>query len=201
MKKKMLVIGLTGGIGMGKSTAAKILRGFRLPVHNADQAVHNLLRKGGKAVRPVARLFPDTFKRGAIDREILGRDIFHRPQKLKKLEKILHPLVQQIEREFLRAAHKRKTPAAILEIPLLFETGAERRCDVTLCVTAPKAIQKARVIRRPGMNNARFKAILARQMTDSEKRRRADYIIRTGKGYADTKKQLRKILAQLLGEK
>ena len=197
----MIILGLTGGIGMGKSTAAKILRGFGLPVHNSDDAVHALLKKGGKAVKLVAKLFPDAHKGGAIDRKIVGRAVFKDPRKLKKLEKILHPLVREAEGEFARRARAKKIPAIVLEIPLLFETGAERRCDATLCVTAPKAVQKARVMKRPNMTPARFKAILARQMPDDEKRKRADYVIRTDKGPADAKRHLMVVLNKLLLKK
>jgi dephospho-CoA kinase len=193
----MLIIGLTGGIGMGKSAAAEILRGFGLPVYNADHAVHALLRKGGKGVKPVARLFPRALKNGAIDRAVLGQSAFGEPAKLKKLERILHPLARRTEREFLKQARRRKVAAAVLEIPLLFETGAEKRCDVTLCLTASKAAQKARVLRRKGMNAVKLAAILKRQMPDSEKRRRADYVIRTDVSRGDTKRHLRKIIQRL----
>jgi dephospho-CoA kinase len=195
--QRPMIIGLTGGIGMGKSTAAKILRDLGLPVHNADDAVHALLRKGGKAVKPVAKYFPESFKGGAIDRKILGKLVFNNSRKLKQLEKILHPLVHKSEADFLRKVRKRKIPAAILEIPLLFETGAEKRCDFTICVMAPKPVQKARVMKRPGMTPERFKAILSRQMPDSEKQKRADLVVQTGKGIADTKKRFIYILSEL----
>ncbi len=198
MKKRMLVIGLTGGIGMGKSTAADILRSFGLPVYEADKTVHRLLRKNGKAVKPVARLFPAAFKRDAIDRKEVGKLVFGQPQLLKKLEAILHPLVRRAEKEFLAKARKQKKPAIILEIPLLFETGGEKRCDATLCVTAPPAVQKKRVMQRPGMTAQKLKAILGRQMPDMEKQKRADFVIQTGGTYADTKKQLRAVLECLL---
>jgi dephospho-CoA kinase len=190
----MLVIGLTGGIGMGKSTAAKILQEFGLPVYHADKAVHLLLKKGGAAVKPVAKLFPDTLKKGAIDRQALGEIVFGDDAKLKKLEKILHPLVQKMENEFLSKAKKRKALAAVLEIPLLFETNGGKRCDFTICVTAPKDVQKERVLQREGMTPAKFAAILKRQMSDKDKRAKADYVVHTGDGYAKTVEQLRRIL-------
>lgn len=193
----MLILGLTGGIGMGKSTAASILAGFGLPVHNADQVVHGLLQKGGKAVKPIAKIFPEVLKGGAIDRAALGRLVFHHPVRLKKLEKILHPLVVRDEKLFLKEARRAKVAAVVLEIPLLFETKADRRCDVVLCVTAPRPVQKARVLQRQGMTEAKFKAILARQMPDKDKQRRADFVIQTGTSRADTQKQLRKILDDL----
>jgi dephospho-CoA kinase len=190
----MLVIGLTGGIGMGKSAAAHILRDFGLPVYHADKVVHALLRKGGGAVRPVASLFPVALKHGAIDRAVLGRLVFGYAGKLKKLEKILHPLARQAEKEFLRRTRKKKARAAVLEIPLLFETGGHERCDFTICVTAPKKVQKARVLKRKGMTAEKLEAVLARQMSDAAKRKRADYVVTTGGSYAKTREQLRRIL-------
>lgn len=193
----MLVIGLTGGIGMGKSTAAEILTGFGLPVHNSDHVVHALLQKGGKGVRPVAKIFPESLRNGAIDRAVLGKLVFGKPEQLEKLEKILHPLVWKSENDFLKQAKKKKYAAAVLEIPLLFETGAEKRCDFVICVTAPKAVQKSRVMKRKGMTETKFKSIVARQMPDAEKRRRADFVIKTGASKADTKKQIRSVLQHL----
>jgi dephospho-CoA kinase len=124
--------------------------------------------------------------------------VFGKPAKLKKLEAILHPLVRRAERHFINQAKRAKAAAVVLEIPLLFETGGEKRCDITICVTAPKAVQKARVLRRKGMDEARLKAILARQMPDAEKRRHADFVVRTGVSRADTKRQLRDILSRSL---
>jgi dephospho-CoA kinase len=194
----MLIVGLTGSIGMGKSTAASILKSFGLPVHNADQAVHALLEKGGKAVRPVAKIFPEAVKNNAIDRAVLGKMVFGKPAQLKKLEKILHPLVVNAERAFIKQAKRDGLAAVVLEIPLLFETGAEKRCDITICVSAPKAVQKARVLKRKGMTAARFKAILARQMPAAEKCRRADFVVGTGISRANTKRQLQSILQFLI---
>lgn len=193
-KKKMLVIGLTGGIGTGKSTAARILNGFGLPIYSADQAVHDLLAKGGKAVKPVTRLFPESLKRGAIDRKILGPLVFGKPDKLKRLEAVLHPLVHKAEAVFLKQARRDGAAAAILEIPLLFETGAQKRCDFVICVTAPRAVQKERVLRRAGMTEAKFNAILRHQMKDAARRERADHVVPTQGGHADTKKRLARIL-------
>lgn len=199
--KRPLVIGLTGSIGMGKSTAAKILGSFDLPVFCADTAVHALLAPGGKAVKPAARLFPGAAKDRGIDRKALGREAFASAAKLQRLEKILHPLVRRAEKEFINKAKKSKTPAVVLEIPLLFETGADKLCDVTLCVSAPRTVQKKRVLGRAGMTPARFRAILKRQMPDRTKRRRADFVVGTGKGYADTRRQLQRIVAVLLESK
>ena len=193
----MKIIGLTGSIGMGKSTVAEILRQMGFPTYNADATVHEVLKKNGKAVAAVANLFPETLKRGAIDRKLLGQVVFGQPDKLRKLERIIHPLVRQAECAFLQKARKIKAQAAILEIPLLFETNGEKRCDLTLCVTAPRAIQKARVLSRPHMTEEKFRAILAHQMPDAEKRRKADYILPTGKGLEATEIQLRKLFTKL----
>jgi len=194
----MLIIGLTGGIGMGKSAAARILKRMGLPVYHADRAVHDLLRKNGKAVKPVARAFPEALRRGAIDRAVLGPLVFGQPRKLKRLEKILHPLVQEAEKAFLKNARRMEAPAAVLEVPLLFETGGEKRCDTVLCVTAPRVVQRARVLARPGMTEAKLKAILKRQMPDKQKRAKADYVIHTGASYADTRQQLRRVMNIIL---
>ncbi|MDP9128565.1 MAG: dephospho-CoA kinase [Pseudomonadota bacterium] len=199
-RPKMLVIGLTGGIGMGKSTAARILSRLGFPVYHADRAVHDLLGKHGKAIPAVRRAFPESLRGGAISRKLLGRIVFDDPAKLRQLENILHPLVQEAERSFLREMRRAKVRAVFLEIPLLFETGAEARCDAVLCVTAPRAIQKARVLSRRGMTEVRLRAILKRQLPDLQKRRRADYIIHTGKGLADTRRQLVAIIDCLLNE-
>jgi dephospho-CoA kinase len=194
---RMMIIGLTGSIGMGKSTAAEILRELGFPTYSADKAVHDLLKRNGKAVAPVARLFPAALKKNAIDRKILGQSVFGQPKKLRQLEKIIHPLLRDAEQKFLRQACGKKTRAAILEIPLLFETGADKRCDITFCVTAPRAVQKARVLARPGMSAERLRAILARQMPDAGKRKKADFIIPTGKGLDATRKHLNKLLKDL----
>ena len=198
MKGKCLVLGLTGGIGMGKSTAAKILSGFGFPIYSADKAVHNLLMKKGEAVKVLAETFPQSFKKGAIDRKILGQLVFGNKVKLKKLETILHPLVHKKEKIFLNDVKKEGSLLAILEIPLLFETGAEKRCDFTLCVTASKQVQKARVMKRKGMTGARFNAIVKRQMSDAKKKSLADFVVDTSKGYGATKQQLKVIVEELL---
>jgi dephospho-CoA kinase len=195
--KRMLIIGLTGSIGMGKSTAARILQDLGFPIYSADDAVHNLLRKNGRAVAYVAKQFPQTLKRGSIDRKLLGQAVFGQPDKLRTLERIIHPLIRTAERSFLQQARANKHAAAILEIPLLFETGADQRCDITFCVTAPRATQHARVLARPNMSPERLNAILARQMPDTEKRKRADYIIPTGKGLEATATHLSKLLQGL----
>ncbi len=199
-KNRPMIIGLTGSIGTGKSTAAKILKSMGLPVHNADHAVHAALAKGGSSVRSVARLFPSTLKGGSIDRQALGRAVFNNPEGLKRLEKILHPVVAKSEQAFVSAAYRRGKKAVVLEIPLLFEIGAERWCDVTICMTAPRPIQQKRVMQRTGMTLAKFKAILKQQMPNREKCRRADFVINSGKGLADTKRQIKKMWKQIKTE-
>ncbi len=176
----MIVLGLTGSIGMGKSTAANVLRRMRVPVHDADRAVHRLLGPGGVAVAAVARAFPEVVRGGAVDRRALGRRVFDDARALARLEAILHPLVRREEERFLKRAAARRAPLAVLDIPLLFETGAERRCDATVLVTAPRFVQMARVLSRRGMTQERLETIRRRQMPDAEKRRRADFVVPTG---------------------
>lgn len=171
------VLGLTGSIGMGKSTTARLFAEAGIPVWDADQAVHQLYGAGGAAVAPVARLCPQALKKGGIDREALKRWIARDPTALGKLEAEVHPLVAQARAAFLRDARLRAVPLVVLDIPLLFETGADAHCDSTLVVTAPLEIQKARVLARPGMTEERFQTILDRQMPDARKRARADHII------------------------
>ncbi len=176
----MRVLGLTGSIGMGKSAAARALRRLGVPVHDADATVHRLVGPGGGAVAAVARAFPGVVADGAVDRAALGRQVFDNPPALARLEAILHPLVQRSEQRFLRGASARRVPVAVLDIPLLFETNGERRCDAVLVVSAPRFVQEARVLRRKGMTAARLLAVRARQMPDAEKRRRADFVVPTG---------------------
>lgn len=194
-RKKPWIIGLTGSIGMGKSTAARMLKDFGVPVFDADLAVHLLLAKDGAAVAKIAKIFPDSFKKGAIDRKILGQLVFGAPARLRQLEAILHPLVQRQEKIFL--TQNAKARAVVLEIPLLFETGADKRCDVTIVVTAPKQVQKQRVLKRKSMTLQKFKAILAQQMPDAEKCALADFCVETSDGKACTRQKLANILARL----
>ncbi len=188
----MRVLGLTGCIGMGKSAAARALRRLGVPVHDADAAVHRLMGPGGGAVAAVGRAFPGIVADGAVDRAALGRRVFDNPAALARLEAILHPLVQRSEQRFLRGASARREPVAVLDIPLLFETSGERRCDAVIVVSAPRFVQEARVLRRKGMTAARLLAVRARQMPDAEKRRRADFVVRTG---LDKRTTLRRLAA------
>lgn len=193
----MIVLGLTGSLGMGKSTAAAMLRRFGVPVHDADAEVHRLLGPGGAAVKAVAHHFPSARAGDRIDRRILGRLVFDDVPALRRLEAILHPLVQAAERRFLATQRRRRVPVVVLDIPLLFETKGERRCDGVIVVSAPLWLQRQRVLRRPGVTPARLDAILARQMPDAEKRRRADWVVPTGLGRTATLRHLRKILREV----
>lgn len=193
----MKILGLTGSIGMGKSTAAAMLRRMRVPVHDADATVHRLLRRGGAAVPAIAAAFPGVVENGAVDRQELGRRVFGQPAELRRLEAILHPLVRQAESDFLRRHRRRRTPLVVLDIPLLFETGGQRRCDRVAVVSCPAFLQAQRVLRRPGMTMARLAAIRAQQMPDVEKRRRADFVLPTGTGRSPVWRGLRRILTLL----
>src|SRR5579872_6774145 len=173
----MKILGLTGGIGMGKSTAAALLTDLGVPVYDADRAVHALLAPGGAAVKAVVRAFPAAKAGRGVSRLKLGKLVFGKPGALKRLEAILHPLVRRQENAFLRRMRARRAPLVVLDIPLLYETGGERRCDAVIVVSAPRRVQRARVMARPNMTEQRFRAILAKQMPDHEKRRRADYIV------------------------
>lgn len=202
----MIVLGLTGSIGMGKSTVAAMMKVLGIPVHDSDAAVHRLLgpRSEAQAALQAAfppRDYPDVYDKRtkAINRKELGRIVFADEALRLKLEGILHPLVQKSQGEFLRQCRAQGAEIAVLEIPLLYETGAERRVDAVIVVSAPAFLQKARVMGRPGMDEAKFNAILARQIPDSEKRARADHVIHTGLGRAQSMKELREILDALRG--
>lgn len=170
-------LGLTGSIGMGKSTVARIFADAGVPVWDADATVHRLYGPGGAAVAPLGAAFPEALQGGAIDRRALKRAIADNPDALARIERIVHPLVAADRAAFLSRVAKDGRKLAVLDIPLLFETGAERDLDAVLVVTAPPDVQRARVLARPGMTEAQLDAILARQLPDAGKRRRADYII------------------------
>ncbi|MEO1090446.1 MAG: dephospho-CoA kinase [Pseudomonadota bacterium] len=194
----MLVVGLTGSIGMGKSTTARLFESFGVPVFDADRAVHDLMAPGGAAVAPVLNAFPDTGDRtSGIDRRRLGAAVLGNDAALCRLEDILHPRVRLAEAGFLARTCRNGDPLALLDIPLLFETGRERRCDATVVVTAPGWLQRQRVLGRPGMTAARFAGILAKQVPDREKRRRADRLIQTGAGLAFALADVRAALVDL----
>jgi dephospho-CoA kinase len=195
----MIVIGLTGGIGMGKSTATNTLRRLGVPVFDADAAVHRLQARGGRAVAPIAAAFPGSVRDGAVDREALRRAVIGNPMALKRLEAIVWPLVRDAERRFLARARRAGQRLVVLDVPLLFENGGERRVDQVIVVSAPAAVQRARVLRRPGMTAERFAAIHARQMPDAEKRKRADHVVKTGISRYFAQKAIRRIVRKLRG--
>ena len=172
-------IGLTGSIGMGKSTTARMFADRGVPVWDADAAVHRLYAKGGAAVGPVAQLCPEAIVDGAVDRTRLKRWIAAEDGALSRLESTIHPLVAADRAEFLDRAARDGARVVLLDIPLLFETGADTTVDTTVVVSAPAEVQKARVLARPGMTEAHFQTILDRQMPDAQKQKRADYIIET----------------------
>ena len=176
----MIVLGLTGSIAMGKSEAARMLRRFGVPVFDSDAAVHRLLAPGGEAAPEVARAFPAALRDGVLDRARLGAIVFDDPAARRRLEAILHPRVFAAQRRFLEEAEGHGSRIAALDIPLLFETGGEKKVDYVAVVSAPYEIQRARALARPGMTPERFAAVLAAQMPDAEKRRRADYVLPTG---------------------
>lgn len=190
----MVILGLTGSIGMGKSTAAAVLRRLGLPVHDADATVHELLARGGAAVAPIGAAFPEAVRDGAVDRQRLGARVFEDPAALARLEAIVHPLVRRRALDFLKTQARRRRPLVVLDIPLLFETGGEALCDAVVVVTAPLRVQAARVLSRPGMTRAKFAAIRAQQMSDAEKRRRADFVVKTGLGRRESLRRLTAIV-------
>ena len=196
----MIVLGLTGSIGMGKTTAATMLGTMGLPVCDSDALVHQLLGKGGGAVEAVAAEFHGVVRDGAVDRPALGQKVFADPAALKTLEGILHPLVQSAQARFLKIAALNRRPMAVLDVPLLFEVGTDKRCDAVIVVTAPRFLQEQRVLRRPGMTTERFLATLARQMSDREKRRRATFVVHTGLGKCHTYGRLREIVRQVAAQ-
>ncbi len=192
----MMVLGLTGSIGMGKSTAARMLRRMGVAVCDSDAVVHRLTARGGGAVPAIEAAFPGVVRDGAVDRRALGARVFGDPQALRRLEAILHPMVWREQRRFLRRMAARGERVVVFDIPLLFETGAERRVDEVIVVTAPPAVQRARVLARPGMTEQMFARILARQTPDREKRRRADHVVQTGLGRRESLRALGEIIAQ-----
>jgi dephospho-CoA kinase len=188
----MVVIGLTGSLGMGKSTTARFFAEAGVPVHDADAAVHRLY--AGEAVPLVEAAFPGVSNAGGIDREKLSRSVIGNPEAIKRLEAIIHPLVRREEVRFLAKAERAAALVAVLDIPLLFETGAEGRVDAVVVVTAPAEMQRERALGRPGMTEEKFQALLAKQMPDAEKRRRADFVVDTSQGYDSARQQVRAIL-------
>lgn len=178
----MIVLGLTGSIGMGKTTAANAFRNLGVPVFDADKEVHRLISRNGTAVSEVHKAFPGVVWDGAVDRDSLGRRVFRDADALRTLEGIVHPKVKASRARFLRSARSRGELLAVLDIPLLFETGGDAECEATCVVSAPYFVQSDRVLARLGMTPEKFAGILSRQIPDAEKRRRADFVILTGNG-------------------
>jgi dephospho-CoA kinase len=194
----LLLVGLTGSIGMGKTTAAGMFRDAGVPVFSADDAVHRLYR--GRAVPLIAEAFPDAVRDGTVDRERLTKMVLGDPKALARLEAIVHPLVREEEAVFIEGARRSAAPMAVLDIPLLFETGTKRRVDRVVVVSAPADIQRQRVLARPGMTTWKLEEILARQMPDAEKRRRADFVVDTGRSLDDARRQVLAIIDELKGK-
>ncbi len=188
----MVVIGLTGSIGMGKSTTARFFAEAGVPVHDADSAVHRLY--AGDAAPIIEAEFPGVSNAEGIDRDKLAKRVLDDPEAFTRLEGIIHPLVRREEVRFLDEAERAGVPIAVLDIPLLFETGADRRVDAVVVVTAPAKVQRARAFRRTGMTQEKFQALLAKQMPDAEKRRRADFVVDTSKGFDFAREQVHAIL-------
>ena len=191
----MIVLGLTGSIGMGKSTVAAMFRRLRVPVFDADAAVHAMQGPGGAALAGVEAAFPGTTGSAGVDRPRLGAAVFGDAAQLRRLEAIIHPLVAAAQARFL--ARHRRAPLVVLDIPLLFERGGWEKCDLVAVVSAPPEVQAARVLARPGMTPDKFAAILAMQTPDADKRARADVVIPTGGGKIATRRAVRRIVACL----
>lgn len=197
----MLIIGLTGSIGMGKSTTALMFARRGVPVCDADALVHGLYDLGGRAVEPVTAEFPEANVDGRIDRERLSRLVVGRPEHMRRLEKIVHPLVAQAQAAFLQACAARGEEMVVLDIPLLLESAGPRRVDVVVVVSATAALQRERVLARPGMTTEKFEAILAKQVPDDIKRARADFVIDTSQGLDQADRQVEAIINKLRGRR
>ena len=197
----MKVIGLTGSIGMGKSTTAAMFREAGVPVYDADAAVHDLYDVGGGAVGPVGEAFPGVVKNGRVDREALRQAVLGKPEELKRLNAIVHPLVGRDRVGFFERAQEEGADMVVLDIPLLFETGGHANVDAVVVVSAPAEMQRERVLARPGMTPERLDAILAQQMADAEKRARAHFVVDTGRGLDAARDQVHAIIRELRSPK
>ncbi|NOX84011.1 MAG: dephospho-CoA kinase [Alphaproteobacteria bacterium] len=194
----MIKIGLTGSIGMGKSTVAKMFGDLGAMVWDADAAVHRMYARGGSAVKPVGALFPDVIVDGAVDRARLASVALGAPANLQKLEAVVHPLVAADREAFMSAAAHAGAPAVVLDIPLLFENGSEKFFDTVVVVSAPADVQRARALARPGMSEEKFAAILAEQMPDAEKCTKADYVISTGQTLDETRSEAGRVYEKIM---
>jgi dephospho-CoA kinase len=195
----MIILGLTGSIGMGKTTTAQMFRDEGADVFDADAAVHALYAAGGAAGPPLRPLFPEAVGAdGRVDRGTLGRMLETDPSRVGDLEAVVHPLVRAARDGFLQAARTAGASVAVLDIPLLFETGADARVDAVVVVTAPAEVQRARVLLRPGMDEVRFGFLSSRQLPDADKRRRADFLVDTGSGFDAARRQVQAVMATVL---
>ncbi|MBI0000472.1 dephospho-CoA kinase [Bartonella sp. W8122] len=192
----MIILGLTGSIGMGKTTTAGFFEEAGVPVYNADRAVHELY-ESKPVIEDLSRIFPDCLTDGRIDRSKLSKTIVKNPSKLAILEKFIHPLVRKKEKDFVKMHRDRGDPLVVLDIPLLFETGPEGRVDKIAVVSAPTEIQRQRVLARSGWDDEKLDRILSRQISDEEKRRRADFVIDTGKSLDDAREQVKHLISRL----
>jgi dephospho-CoA kinase len=193
----VILLGLTGSIGMGKSTTARLFADEGAMVHDADAAVHALYAPGGAAVEPISAAFPGVVQGGAVDRGLLSQTLVGDPAAVARLEAIVHPLVAADRDAFLETARTAAAKVVVLDIPLLFESGGDALVDAVVVASAPAEVQRERVLARPGMTEAKFEALLARQLPDAEKRARADFIVPTGEGLAVARDEVRRILAQV----
>lgn len=193
----MIRLGLTGSIGMGKSATAAMFRDAGVPVHDSDAEVHRLY--AGAAAPLIEAAFPGVLKDGVVDRTALGARVLNNAEAMKRLEAIVHPLVRQSTADFLQRTEKAGYPLIVFDVPLLFEVGRDRDCDAVLVVSADPAVQRARVLARPGMTQEKFQAILARQIPDSDKRRRAHFVIDTGHGFDAARRAVAGVIRTLAG--
>ena len=191
----MIALGLTGSIGMGKTTTARMFAEEGARVHDADATVHQLYARGGAAVAAIAKVFPDAVKDGAVDRPALAAEIARDPEALQRLEAIVHPLVAAARDAFLDEARQTGAEVVVLDVPLLFETGGHEPPDAVVVVSAPHHAQRQRVLARPGMTAEKLDALIARQVPDADKRARADFVVDTGQGLDHARAQVRQILA------
>jgi dephospho-CoA kinase len=193
----LILLGLTGSIGMGKSTTAAMFREAGVPVYDADAEVHRAYAKGGACVEPLAAAFPGVVKEGAVDREALRQAVLHDPEALRRLNSIVHPIIGALRSHFFDEAKANGADLVVLDVPLLFEGGGDRGVDAVAVVTAPAELQRERVLQRDGMSPARLEAILAHQMPDAEKRARADFVIDTSQGLEPVRRQVAEIIAAM----
>lgn len=193
----MLIIGLTGSIGMGKTETAKMFARHGVPVCDSDATVHMLYDVGGLAVAPIQALFPEAVVDGRVDRDLLSRAVLGKPEAMKQLEAVVHPLVGIVQRTFLEKAAADGATMAVIDVPLLYETGGEKRVDVVVVVSAPAALQRQRVLARPGMTAEKFELILKKQVPDEVKRSRADFVVDSAQGLAHAEAQVVAIIAAL----